>query len=155
MTTVPNNFNPQIPDRSDAKAFAAYAAGVMQAFAEGRPIAVRSVGLHVWDVMPFPLWAWGSSVYAVIPEPTPPTYRWPTDEEWLRRFTDLRWQAVLVRGFGFPVSSGRLVLDDGEWKVATYTGRSIGQRNYLEYERSLDGGKTWRNPGIQENGVDE
>jgi hypothetical protein len=159
MTTIPNNVNPTIPDRSDAKAFAAYAASVMQAFAEGKPIAVTaSNNLSTWVSLVGipPSWDWRTGNYAIIPEPAPPTYRWPTDEEWCKRFTDLRWQAVLVKHAEGGHATGQAAHCGNGWFVSHHGNMSnICSNNWQRYTISLDGGKTWRSVGIQESGVDE
>lgn len=145
MTNIPPNFSPTIPARGTPE-FARYAAEVMTAHANGRILLIRTrhpLLSSAWaTLIGVPAWQWESADYAILPDPEP---AWPSDDVWSERFCDPKWQCLLVRIKDAPpdVSSAQITLSQYGWNIRPIWMALIGQSNFMDYEISHDGGKTW------------
>lgn len=147
---IPKDFNPAVPDRGTPE-FNAYAASVML---HNRCVAFRRHKFtEDYALCTVPMWNWHVYDYASIPEPKPVQYVWPTEAQWLKRFADLEWQAVLVRNSqGSSVRSARLTLVINGGLLVSYVGPNLDRENFTEYQISLNAGQTWRSAGIADDG---
>ncbi len=117
-----------------------YQIGVMQAFKEGAQIEskLRDRRSLVWQKESNPSWDWFSYEFRI--KPTPVLRPWTADEvplgAWLRSKENV-WKDLIFE-----------VRRDGQMEI---NNSSITPYSALRYwEHSLDGGKTWKPCGVEE-----
>ena len=137
---LPMTTDHKIPQRTTLE-FTRYAADVMFAYLEGKEIEHSNAGFNSFHKIDIPPWQWDYYDYRIKPEKT---WRWYTAEEFYALVPT--HGCFLIRKIGHQTIHIAEVVCDCLFSSIGYT---VGKTNFTEYEKSIDGGKSWQRFGVE------
>jgi len=111
---------------------------VMQAYVDGKEVESKHITSHNWVLDKTPRWNWDNFDYRI--KPTPVLRPWTADEvplgAWIKSKHD-HWKSLILEV-------------DKLGKICVYGGTIFREAALENHEHSLDGGKTWKPCGVEE-----
>ena len=138
----------QIPPRGTNE-FTQYAIGVMAAHTGGALIECAARGKDNWDYLSNPAWDWNCD-YRIAPIPPPKTRRYETFEEFML-LVPTHGNFLVRRKSDGEISTAYIVVVKCDSYIHVQSFSNIGRSNFRDYEKSIDGGKSWVDCGVEES----
>jgi len=144
MTTQPE----QIPPRG-TKEFARYAAETMMAGAAGQTIKISMKDPNNFIGDAAVSWDWDRFDYRIAPTPPAKTRRYETFEEFML-LVPSHGNFLVRRKSDGEISSAYFIVSKNNTYIHVHTFSNIDRSNFRDYKKSLDGGKSWVDCGVEE-----
>ena len=142
MTTQPKPIPPRGTDK-----FSQYVGELLIGYNNGLKIEGKLLNGGEYRWITCPSWAWDLYDYRIAQTPPPKTRRYETREEFMA-LVPTHGSFLVRRKSDGESATARIHINVGHHCVLTHDFPNIGPDNFRDYEKSLDGGKSWHELGV-------